>query len=175
MIIVQYLLDAQAKVSDPGRRGTADRPRGPDADLAWADAVLAAIGRPRVAPAQQVRTWNLSSLWRLETAGGAAWLKVVPPFFAHEGALLDALAGGPVAVPRGARARRPAVAARRGARRRPLRRPARRAARDGRRPRPPPGGLVDADRRAARPGAAGLARPGPLEAIATLVEREGDA
>ncbi len=49
---------------------------------------------------QQVRTWNLSSLWRLPTAGGAAWLKVVPPFFAHEGALLDALAGGPVAVPR---------------------------------------------------------------------------
>ena len=61
-----------------------------------------------------------------------------------------------------ARARRPADAARRGARRGPLRRPARRAARDGRRPRPPPGGLVDADRRAARPGAAGLARPGPL-------------
>ena len=85
---------------DDPLRQTWARPGGPDADLAWADTVLAAIGRPRVARAQQVRTWNLSSLWRLETAGGAAWLKVVPPFFAHEGALLDALADGPVAVPR---------------------------------------------------------------------------
>ena len=64
--------------------------------------------------------------------------------------------------PARARARRPAIAARRGARRRPLRRPDRGAARDGRRPGPSPGGLVDADRRAARSGAAGLARPGPL-------------
>ena len=37
-------------------------------------------------PAVQVRTWNLSSLWRLPRAGADAWLKVVPPFFAHEGA-----------------------------------------------------------------------------------------
>ena len=48
------------------------------------------------APPFQVRTWNLSSLWRLPCADGAAWLKVVPPFFAHEGALLAHLAGGPV-------------------------------------------------------------------------------
>jgi Ser/Thr protein kinase RdoA (MazF antagonist) len=44
-----------------------------------------------------MRTWNLSSLWRLPTATGAAWLKAVPPFFAHEGAVLAALA--PRAVP----------------------------------------------------------------------------
>jgi aminoglycoside/choline kinase family phosphotransferase len=84
---------------DPLRQAWA-RPGGPAADLAWADGVLTGLGRPRVAPAQQVRTWNLSSLWRLPTAGSAAWLKVVPPFFAQEGALLDALAGGPVVVPR---------------------------------------------------------------------------
>jgi hypothetical protein len=75
------------------------RPGGPAADLAWADRVLAGLHRPRTGPARQDRTWNLSSLWRLPTDRGAAWLKVVPPFFAHEGALLEALAGGPVAVP----------------------------------------------------------------------------
>src|SRR3954452_5159038 len=71
------------------------RPGGPDADLAWADSVLAAPGRER-SSAEQVRSWNLSSLWRLGTTDGTAWLKVVPPFFAHEGALLERLAGRPV-------------------------------------------------------------------------------
>ncbi len=47
-------------------------------------------------PPEQIRSWNLSSLWRLPTTGGDAWLKVVPPFFAHEGAILEALAGAPV-------------------------------------------------------------------------------
>ena len=72
------------------------RPGGPARDLAWAaerlrDAGLRPGGRP-----QQVRTWNLSSLWRLPLEDGVAWLKCVPPFFAHEGAVLDRLAGGPV-------------------------------------------------------------------------------
>src|SRR4051794_18998056 len=53
------------------------RPGGPHADLAWADSVLAAHGRAR-SRAEQVRTWNLSSLWRLGTTDGTAWLKVVP-------------------------------------------------------------------------------------------------
>jgi Ser/Thr protein kinase RdoA (MazF antagonist) len=43
-------------------------------------------------PAAQVRTWNLSSLWRIPLEDGGAWLKVVPPFFAHEGAVLELLA-----------------------------------------------------------------------------------
>ena len=72
------------------------RPRGPAADLAWADSVLAARGLPRIASAEQVRSWNLSSLWRLPVRGQTAWLKVVPPFFAHEGQVLARLAGGPV-------------------------------------------------------------------------------
>jgi hypothetical protein len=67
------------------------RPGGPAADLAWADEALAAAGRERSAPAEQIRTWNLSSIWRLPTAEGPAWLKVVPPFFAHEGAMLQRL------------------------------------------------------------------------------------
>jgi hypothetical protein len=66
------------------------RPGGPQADLAWARAKL---DQPLTGPPIQVRTWNLSSLWRLPTPGGEAWLKVVPPFFAHEGAVLTALAG----------------------------------------------------------------------------------
>ena len=43
------------------------RPGGPAADLAWADRVLAAARSTADGPAEQVRTWNLSSLWRLPT------------------------------------------------------------------------------------------------------------
>ena len=71
-------------------------PGGPARDLAWAAGHLRAAGlRPAGRP-EQVRTWNLSSLWRLPLEDGAAWLKCVPPFFAHEGAVLARLAGGPV-------------------------------------------------------------------------------
>lgn len=70
---------------------------GPAADLAWARGVLQAQGLAADDPPQQIRTWNLSALWRLPTAGGGtAWLKVVPPFFAHEGHVLHMLAGHPV-------------------------------------------------------------------------------
>ncbi len=76
-------------------------PGGHATDLRWAAAVLrdrgvstvAAGNHPSVellAP-QQIRTWNLSSIWRLPTTAGDAWLKVAPPFFAHEGALLPLL------------------------------------------------------------------------------------
>ena len=87
--------DAGALADHPLRLPYA-RPGGPARDLAWAaerlrDAGLRTGGRP-----QQVRTWNLSSLWRLPLEDGVAWLKCVPPFFAHEGAVLDRLAGGPV-------------------------------------------------------------------------------
>ncbi len=67
------------------------RPGGPALDLAWADEALRAAGRPRSGPPVQVKSWNLSSVWRLPTAQGPAWLKVVPPFFAHEGAMLQRL------------------------------------------------------------------------------------
>jgi hypothetical protein len=64
------------------------RPGGPAADLAWASAFVELVGPP-----VQVRTWNLSSIWRLPTADGMVWLKHVPPFFAHEPAILAVLAG----------------------------------------------------------------------------------
>ena len=71
-------------------------PGGPARDLAWATERLQEAGLRLGGRPQQVRTWNLSSLWRLPLEDGAAWLKCVPPFFAHEGAVLDRLAGGPV-------------------------------------------------------------------------------
>ena len=62
------------------------RPGGPDADVAWADR-RSKHGMRTTAPAEQIRTWNLSSVWRLPTTR-VAWLKVVPPFMVREGRLL---------------------------------------------------------------------------------------
>jgi Ser/Thr protein kinase RdoA (MazF antagonist) len=45
-----------------------------------------------------MRSWNLSSIWSIPTAAGAAWLKSVPPFFAHEGRIIDWL-GDPALPP----------------------------------------------------------------------------
>lgn len=88
---VRGLLSYDEPITDHPLRLAYARPGGPASDLAWADEVLDSLGRPRTSAARQVRTWNLSSLWRLPTAFGAAWLKVVPPFFAHEGTILARL------------------------------------------------------------------------------------
>ena len=72
------------------------RPGGPAELLAWADDRLARAGLDRSGRAQQMRTWNLSALWRIPTRGGRVWLKAVPDFFAHEGAVIDWI-GAPVA------------------------------------------------------------------------------
>ena len=69
---------------------------GPARDLAWAAERLEERGLRLHGRPEQVRTWNLSSLWRLPLEDGSAWLKCVPSFFAHEGAVLHRLAGGPV-------------------------------------------------------------------------------
>ena len=109
---VTYLVEAAADLSsarasevlepwqgqldeEPLRQAWA-RPGGPQHDVAWAEGALEDIGRRLTGPAQQIRTWNLSSLWRLPATDGDVWLKHVPPFFAHEGAILARLAGGPV-------------------------------------------------------------------------------
>lgn len=63
------------------------RPGGPAATIEWATRVLAGHGRT-VLGRRQCRTWNLSSIWRLATDHGPAWVKEVPPFFAHEGTVL---------------------------------------------------------------------------------------
>ena len=83
-------------LDDQPRRHAFARPGGPAADLAWARALLAERGLRPAAPPTQIRTWNLSSLWRVPVEGQTAWLKVVPRFFAHEGALLSLMAGARV-------------------------------------------------------------------------------
>jgi hypothetical protein len=75
------------------------KPGGPSADLAWAERVLTERGHIRTGPPVQVRTWNLSSLWRIPVRGQTLWLKAVPPFFAHEGALVDLLSSAGARVP----------------------------------------------------------------------------
>lgn len=68
-------------------------PGGPAASLAWADEQLTAAGRGPARPGQH-RTWNLSAIWRFDgPAGPVGWLKQVPPFFAHEAAVLRFVAG----------------------------------------------------------------------------------
>jgi len=74
------------------------KPGGPQADLDWAETALIAQGLRLAGTPVQVRTWNLSSLWRIPVEGGDAWLKVTPPFLAPEGALIEQLSG--VALPR---------------------------------------------------------------------------
>jgi hypothetical protein len=69
---------------------------GPSSDLAWAKRILTAHGLARVGKPVQIRSWNLSSIWSIPVAGQSVWLKVVPPFFAHESRVLAALAGSPV-------------------------------------------------------------------------------
>jgi hypothetical protein len=97
---VTYLAEVAAPVrcepcdlalDEQPQRNSYARPGGPARDLAWATGILAARGQACIGPAEQIKTWNLSSLWRLPLREGHAWLKVVPSFFAHEGALMAAL------------------------------------------------------------------------------------
>ena len=69
------------------------RPGGPRLDLEWVASIVPVTGRP-----MQRRTWNLSAIWSVPTAGGEVWLKCLPPFLGHEGQVLEALSDQ--AVPR---------------------------------------------------------------------------
>ena len=80
--------DCDVVVADHPLRMPWARPGGPAADVAWASGLVERTGR-----AVQHRTWNLSAIWSVPTARGRAWLKCVPGFFGHEGALLGLLAG----------------------------------------------------------------------------------
>jgi Ser/Thr protein kinase RdoA (MazF antagonist) len=97
---LRYLAEEEAPVRsqpcdetlvDHPLRASYARPGGPRRDLAWAARTLAARGLTPGGAPEQIKTWNLSSVWRIPLSQGAAWLKVVPPFFAHEGALIAAL------------------------------------------------------------------------------------
>lgn len=106
--VVTYLAEADrpvpaaepwsGRIDDHPLRLAYARPSGPAADLTWAKSRMAEHGLTATAAPVQIRTWNLSSIWRLPIETGSVWLKVVPPFFAHEGVILAHLAGE--AVPR---------------------------------------------------------------------------
>ena len=64
------------------------RPGGVARLAEWADDHV-----DRTGPAEQIRTWNLSCVLKLPTADGPVWLKAVPPFFGHEGAVMQLLGG----------------------------------------------------------------------------------
>ena len=81
-------VSAGAAGADHALRADWARPGRVATTVAWADEELASIGRPRTDAVVQVRSWNLSSILRLPTASGDVWCKSVPPFFAHEGAIL---------------------------------------------------------------------------------------
>ncbi|MEU6971601.1 aminoglycoside phosphotransferase family protein [Kitasatospora aureofaciens] len=90
-----------ALLAPAARRAAWATPEGLRAALAWADTQLGAIGRP-AAVARQIRTWNLSALFRLSTAAGTdAWLKTTSPRFnALEGEAIALLgAADPSLVP----------------------------------------------------------------------------
>jgi hypothetical protein len=63
---------------------------GPARSLEWASAALEASGQSSFVAVQQ-RTWNLSTIWRLQTASAndaSIWLKQVPHFMGYEGRVL---------------------------------------------------------------------------------------
>ena len=90
----RWLSPWSGSLPDDDRRLPYARPGGPAADLAWAAGHVTLAGAP-----VQVKTWNLSSIWRLPTTEGTVWLKHVPGFFAHEPLVLAAL-GPDAPVPR---------------------------------------------------------------------------
>ncbi|WBP85312.1 phosphotransferase family protein [Kitasatospora cathayae] len=83
-----------ARLAPAARRAAWATPEGLRAALTWAQARLAAVGRPAAA-ARQIRTWNLSALFRFPTATGTdAWLKTTSPrFTAAEGEVIGLLGG----------------------------------------------------------------------------------
>ncbi len=93
--------DVDALLGPAERRAGWATPAGLRAALDWAERALAAAGRPLTGPAEQVRTWNLSGVFRLPTATGTVWLKVINPTFNAVEAEAIALFGAvaPVLVP----------------------------------------------------------------------------
>ncbi len=73
--------------------------RAPWHSAAWFDGALEriharldALGMPAIAPARQLRAWGLSCAMRVATAGGDVYFKAAPPFMAHEGRVMRAVA-----------------------------------------------------------------------------------
>ncbi|HEX9057946.1 MAG TPA: phosphotransferase [Ktedonobacterales bacterium] len=59
---------------------------------AWISTHLAVSGSPAVGPVEQLRTWERGCVLRVSTACGRRYFKALPALFAHEIALVEALA-----------------------------------------------------------------------------------
>ena len=90
-----HICDDDPLAAEPRRLRYA-QPGGHRADLVWALDTLRGNGITPVGPPVQVRTWNLSSIWRLPTSAGRVWLKATPPFSDVEARLLPVLDPGVV-------------------------------------------------------------------------------
>jgi hypothetical protein len=86
------LRPAEVDLSDNPRRASYARPHGPATTLVWARSVLNALGCGPLLAAEQLRTWNLSAIWRLSTRDSPLWIKQVPYFFGYEKQVLRWLA-----------------------------------------------------------------------------------
>lgn len=63
-----------------------------DSAFEWIHARLDALGMPAIAPVRQLRAWGLSCAMRIATDGGDVYFKATPPFMAHEGRVMQAVA-----------------------------------------------------------------------------------
>jgi len=79
--------EIRADLAPHQRRMPWASPGGPAATTRWATATLTAMGQPPTAIVQR-KSWNLSAIWRVDTAESSYWLKQLPAFLAHEPALL---------------------------------------------------------------------------------------
>lgn len=64
-------------------------PGGPRELVAWAAATATAAGLPPTGTARQVKTWNLSCVYRLPTTAGPVWAKAVPSFMCLDADVID--------------------------------------------------------------------------------------
>jgi hypothetical protein len=96
------LTPATVDLSPHPLRAAFAEPGGPAATVSWARRALEERGLGPVDRAVQQKTWNLSTVWRLDTPTGPVWVKEVPRFFAHEAAAIGWVAGAGFAdaVPR---------------------------------------------------------------------------
>jgi hypothetical protein len=69
---------------------------------AWIHDELGHLGRRPTSSLEQIKQWSITSLWRQRTSAGDVYFKAVPPLFANEGGITQALAGlypGNIPVP----------------------------------------------------------------------------
>lgn len=83
---VSYQLDTGEPHDDHPLRAPWARPGGPQAMLDWAEHEL---NGQLTGPAVQVKTWNLSCVYRLSTRSGPVWLKANPQWACDESATID--------------------------------------------------------------------------------------